>query len=142
MVDATQLNEAAREEEDHVRAHSSGAANAKIDGNTKENIRYWSSQPREAIDARITALDREWDVERYLAMNASALALTGVLAGLAGKRKALLLSTVVLVFLFQHAVQGWCPPLTLFRSLGIRTRKEIDREKYALKVLRGDFEQP
>ena len=119
--------------------HSSGAANAKIDGDTEENIQYWSSQPREAIDARITALDREWDVERYLAMNASALALAGILAGLAGKRRALLLSTVVLAFLFQHAVQGWCPPLTLFRSLGIRTRKEIDREKYALKVLRGDF---
>lgn len=141
MVDATRLNEAAREEEDHVRAHSSGTANTKIDRDTDENIRYWSSQPREMIDARITALDREWDVERYLEVTASSLALTGVLAGLAGKRKALLFPTVVLAFLFQHAVQGWCPPLTLFRSLGIRTRKEIDREKYALKVLRGDFER-
>jgi hypothetical protein len=27
------------------------------------------------------------------------------------------------------------------RRLGVRTRKEIDREKYALKVLRGDFER-
>ena len=25
------------------------------------------------------------------------------------------------------------------RRLGVRTRKEIDREKYALKALRGDF---
>ena len=75
-------------------------------------------------------------LKRYLEMTASSsLALTGVLAGLAGKRKALLFPTVVLAFLFQHAVQGWCPPLTLFRSLGIRTRQEIDREKYALKVL-------
>lgn len=141
MVDTTELNEAAREEEDHVRESSRGAVNAKIDHETEENIRYWSAQPRAEIDARITALDREWDVERYLEMTASSLALTGVLAGLAGKRKALILPTVVLAFLFQHAVQGWCPPLTLFRSLGIRTRKEIDREKYALKVLRGDFEQ-
>lgn len=141
MPDVSELNEAAREEEDHVRAHSSGSVNAKIDGDTEENIRYWSAQPRGEIDARITALDREWDVERYLEMTASSLALTGVLAGLAGKRKALLFPTLVLAFLFQHAVQGWCPPLTLFRSLGIRTRKEIDREKYALKVLRGDFEQ-
>jgi hypothetical protein len=32
----------------------------------------------------------------------------------------------------QHAMQGWCPPVPLLRRLGIRTRNEIDREKYAL----------
>lgn len=142
MLDAAQLNEAARGEEDHVRAHSSNVANERIDQESEENIRHWSLQPREEVDARITALDREWDVERYLEMTASSLALTGVLAGLAGRRQALLLPTVVLTFLFMHAVHGWCPPLPLFRSLGIRTRKEIDREKYALKALRGDFARP
>jgi len=35
-------------------------------------------------------------------------------------------------FLGQHALQGWCPPLTVLRKLKIRTRKEIDFEKYAL----------
>ena len=55
-------------------------------------------------------------------------------------KKWLLLSGVVLGFLFQHAVQGWCPPVPLLRQLGIRTRGEIDREKYALKALRGDFD--
>jgi len=33
------------------------------------------------------------------------------------------------------------PELHLFRRLGVRTLEQIDREKYALKVLRGDFEQ-
>jgi hypothetical protein len=47
----------------------------------------------------------------------------------------------VLPFLFQHAVQGWCPPVPLFRRLGVRTRKEIDAEKYALKAVRGDFDE-
>ena len=28
----------------------------------------------------------------------------------------------------------------LFRRLGIRTRQEIDAEKYALKAIRGDFD--
>ncbi len=42
-------------------------------------------------------------------------------------------------FLFQHAVQGWCPPVPLFRRLGFRTAREIDHERYALKALRGDF---
>ena len=39
----------------------------------------------------------------------------------------------------QHAVQGWCPPLAVWRRLGVRTQSEIDEERYALKALRGDF---
>lgn len=139
MSDAHALNQVAKEEDDHVRASTPSSINAQIDRVTEQNIRYWSSQPPEAIDERITALDREWDVERYLEMTASSLALSGVIAALAGYRRALILPAVVLAFLFQHAVHGWCPPLPLFRRFGIRTRKEIDREKYALKALRGDF---
>jgi hypothetical protein len=52
----------------------------------------------------------------------------------------LALPVVVLGFLLQHAVQGWCPPIALFRRIGIRTRREIDAEKHALRVLRGDFD--
>jgi len=50
-----------------------------------------------------------------------------------------LLPTVVLSFLLLHAIQGWCPPVPVLRRLGIRTREEIDRERYALKALAGDF---
>lgn len=42
--------------------------------------------------------------------------------------------------LFQHATQGWCPPLPLFRRMEKRTRNEIDVEKFAMKALRGDFD--
>jgi hypothetical protein len=38
-----------------------------------------------------------------------------------------------------HGTQGWYPMLPLFRRLGGRTRQEIDRERYAVKALRGDF---
>jgi hypothetical protein len=62
------------------------------------------------------------------------------LAAATGSRKWLILPGVVLSFLFQHAVQGWCPPVPVFRRLGVRTREEIDRERYALKALRGDFD--
>jgi hypothetical protein len=36
-------------------------------------------------------------------------------------------------------LQGWCPPLPILRSLGVRTADEINEERYALKALRGDF---
>jgi hypothetical protein len=48
---------------------------------------------------------------------------------------------VIAAFLLQHAVQGWCPPLPLLRRLGLRTETEINRERCALKALRGDFRE-
>jgi hypothetical protein len=54
-------------------------------------------------------------------------------------RRWLLFPAAVAGFLLQHAVQGWCPPVSIFRRLGFRTQSEIDEERYALKALRGDF---
>jgi hypothetical protein len=124
---------------DRVRAASSDEINRKIDQEMMERLRQYEKSDPRAITRRIHELDLEWDMERCLEMNASILALTGLVLGTARRRRWLLLPTVVLPFLLQHAIQGWCPPIPILRRLGIRTRKEIDREKYALKVLRGDF---
>jgi hypothetical protein len=70
------------------------------------------------------------------------VALTGIALTVFHNRRWLILPTVVVGFFMQHAIQGWCPPLPLLRKLGFRTRKEIDQEKYALKILRGDFDEP
>lgn len=43
-------------------------------------------------------------------------------------------------FLLQHAIQGWCPPMSALRRLGIRSTSEINHEQVAFKVLRGDFD--
>ncbi len=56
-------------------------------------------------------------------------------------RRWLLLPIAVQSFFMQHVIQGWCPPLPVFRRLGVRTADEINTERYALKVLRGDFEK-
>jgi len=67
------------------------------------------------------------------------LAFAGIVLGAKGSRSWLLLSAAVTAFLFQHAVQGWCPPVPLLRRLGFRTAQEIERERQALKAVRGDF---
>lgn len=54
-------------------------------------------------------------------------------------RRFALVPLVVGGFLLQHALQGWCPPLPIFRRYGVRTQTEIDYERYALKAVRGDF---
>lgn len=127
-------------EPDRVRANTSDEVNRRIDRRIADSIAHYSGKSENEIACRINELEREWDMERLLETNASALAFAGLLLGITRRKKWLLLPGIVLPFLFQHAVQGWCPPVPILRRLGVRTREEIDREKYALKALRGDFE--
>jgi hypothetical protein len=89
--------------------------------------------------ARLAELDREWDVERVLQANASTLVMVGTLLGLTVNKRFLVLPAGVLSFFLQHALQGWCPPIPIFRRRGVRTAREIERERYAIKGVRGDF---
>ena len=128
------------QENDRVREHTDAQVMRQVDRDTLQCLREFDGADREAIAHHIHELDREWDVERILQTNASILTLSGVLLGAAVNRKFLILPAAVMGFFLQHAVQGWCPPLPFFRRMGVRTRKEINREKYALKALRGDFD--
>ncbi len=131
--------QAKTQEPDRVRANTVPEVVERIDEALERSIRFYATQPEQAISARIDELEREWDIERVLETNASALALTGAIFGLFSSRKWFLLTCGVMGFLMQHAIQGWCPPVPAFRRMGYRTRGEIDREKFALKALRGDF---
>jgi hypothetical protein len=124
---------------DRVRRNTGEAINDAIDRETLARTEPFANQGHARISARINQLDQEWDIERWLETNASTIAFTGLILGMTVNKKWLLVPGLVLPFLFQHAVQGWCPPLPVLRRLGVRTREEIDLEKFALKALRGDF---
>jgi hypothetical protein len=126
-------------EEKRVRKSTSPLVNLKIDDYTLENIKDYSNQSEHEISMRIRELDKEWDIERVLGTNMSAIALTGIGLSILVNRKWLALPAVVLGFFAQHALQGWCPPVPFFRSLKVRTRDEINQEKHALKAIRGDY---
>lgn len=125
---------------DPVRAATAAAAQQKIDDRIRAEILHFASQPREKISARIRELEAEWDMERVLEANASSIALTALVLGMTRNRAWLGVTGGVLGFLLYHSVNGWCPPVPLLRKLGVRTRNEIDRELFALKILRGDFQ--
>lgn len=124
---------------DRVRLHTTEAANARIRRTTEQNIRRLRHAGATAIQRRLDELDSEWDIERVLEANAASAVLLGSALGATVHRRFFALPVVVGAFLLQHAVQGWCPPLAVFRRLGVRTAAEIDHERYALKALRGDF---
>ncbi|QDT16672.1 hypothetical protein CA12_27780 [Alienimonas californiensis] len=113
--------------------------NQRIQREMEERVaRYRDASPEE-IDHRLRELDHEWDTERTLEANAATLAFTGSALALTSDRRWAWLPLVVTGFLFQHALQGWCPPLPIIRRLGFRTIHEIDRERQALRALRGGF---
>jgi hypothetical protein len=126
---------------DAIRAHTPPEIQEQIDSTLEERIRFYAAQPGKVIARRLKELDEEWDLDRLLTANVAGLALGGVVFSfLGGGKKWLLISGGALAYLLMHGLQGWCPPATAMRRFGIRTRTEIDAERYALKLLRGDFE--
>jgi hypothetical protein len=122
-----------------VPSHTGREVNAAIRRRAEESIAFCASAGMHAIEKRLEELDREWDIERVLEANAASLGLLGLGLGAFVDRRWLVVPAVISGFLLQHALQGWCPPVVLFRRMGFRTRTEIDYERYALKALRGDF---
>lgn len=101
----------------------------------EKRLVYYASH-KDEIDKRLKELDREWDIERTLEANAASASLISVILGFTVNRMFLILPAVIGGFLLQHAIQGWCPPLPVFRRLGVRTQTEIERERQILKAMK------
>ena len=100
---------------------------------------YYREHP-ELIDQRLVELDREWDIERALEAHSATVGLVGTALAATVNRKWLILPALITGFLFQHAIQGWCPQLPILRRLGFRTPEEIDEERRQLMESLEDTE--
>lgn len=125
---------------DPVRKHSLGKVTRRLDRERDERLAAAVRENDTTVAERLRRLDAQWDIERVLQTNAATLTLVAWAAVLRRpSRRRALAAGIVPAFLLQHALQGWCPPIELFRFLGRRSRNEIDAERTALKALRGDF---
>jgi hypothetical protein len=108
----------------------------------RERVAKFEHATLHDLSYRLVELDREWDVERILELAAGSVVLGGIVLGrMSNNRKWLLFPCVAAGFLMQQVLAGWCPPFLVLRQLGFRTAAEINRERMALKVIRGDFAQ-
>lgn len=123
-----------------VTEHTDEDVNARIRRVTEDNVDCYARQGPEAIARRLGELDREWDIERTLETNFAVVTLIGIGLGELVDRRWRLVPAVAAGFMLQHALQGWCPPLSIFRRLGVRTAREIDDERHALKARLGHFQ--
>lgn len=126
--------------ERRVPVHTDQGVNERIRQEAEDRVRGCADDP-ERIPERLAGLEREWDIERALEANAAAIGFMGIMLALTVDTWFLIVPTLVTAFLFQHALQGWCPPLPILRRLGFRTAREIEEERMALKAIRGDFIQ-
>lgn len=124
---------------ERVRRHTDERINARIRRKTAGRVARHVGRNPEEISERLSSLAREWDTERVLEFSAAGFSVLGTVLGLARRPAWFLLPGVVGIFLMQHALQGWCPPLSIIRRLGVRTEAEIGEERTALRALRGDF---
>lgn len=128
-------------ETDSVRKNSSPLVNNSIDQEIAQHVNDMSNKSPEDINTRIRQLEEEWDVERNIEVIAPSLILGGLALGAFINKKWLVLPGIAAAFLLQHGIQGWSLPVPLLRFFKVRTKNEIDRKKYALKALKGDFEK-
>ncbi len=127
---------------DRVRDHSAQIVNQRIAERTRDRIDHIVHEGRDAIARRLERLDDEWDVDRALMVNFAIVGGAAYAAGIYrytqrpwfGRRRKgwLQFFTVQLGFLLYHGTVGWCPPLAVFRRLGVRTKSEIEAERRAL----------
>jgi hypothetical protein len=125
-------------------APSGGLVAGALDGDTRMRLAAIGGDPV-AVEARLSELADEWDIERVLEVNTLATSLIGTGIGILRKRRLLAfgLPTALAAFVLQHAVRGARPPEALLRRFGFRRRDEIERERLALLALRGGpFDQP
>jgi hypothetical protein len=95
----------------------------------------------QAIDARLAELDREWTAGRATKAAIGVLSVVGfVLAAFLGPWW-LILPALGGVLLLQYLISRTSWLGRMFQQLGLRSGSDVDHEKMALKVLRGDFRQ-
>lgn len=126
-------------ETDRDRRHTADWVLQCIDDETAAQLQEYADAGAQRIAGRLKELDREWDADRAIELEASAMGLAGLALGAFVRPALLALPAAVAAAVFAHALIGWYPLLPVFRRLGLRTAREIARERYALKALRGDF---
>ncbi|MBW8888489.1 MAG: hypothetical protein JF616_12100 [Fibrobacteres bacterium] len=105
----------------------------------KDSVRFYGSLGSQSISDRLAALEDEPELETVATLGLAGAGVLALIFGMLGSRLWRLLAWMVLPLIFAHARGRLAAPGQFLKTLGLRSRKEIEEEKYALKALRGDF---
>jgi len=119
-------------------ARSGKAACSKLD-TLEQRLACLADAGPQAIEDRLSELDREWTAGRVTKAVIGVLVVVG-LALTALSWWWLILPAVGGLLLLQYLFSRTSWLGKMFHEMGYRTGSEVDQEKMALKVLRGDFQ--
>lgn len=122
-----------------VTQSTAATVNRRIQQQTEEQLEKFCGADNETLSRRLEELDYEWDIERLVEVGASAHVLLGLFLGFRVDRRFFGWSALIAGFMIIHALFGWLPVLPVLRRMGVRTEAEIEEERTALRILRGDF---
>lgn len=105
------------------------------------NVRGFINANHNEIDRGIEELDKEWSIERVIEVEAPAVIGVGAALGLLHSKKWFALSGIAAGMVLLHNTRGSYPLLPLFQRMGFRPQKDIEDERNALRVLRGDHKR-
>lgn len=110
-----------------------------IDIYTQENINHYYHNKSHIVN-RLRQLEQEVCIEQIFEWHDVANIAGGVLLSLLTRKKGwLMLPLLVTLAKSIHALYNIRLGTELLRKYGYRTKADIEKEKYALKALRGDF---
>jgi len=103
-------------------------------------VAYYAKNPEELAD-RLRELDGEWDSSQAAAAASVGMSLASLASAFSRRgRWAVLPITAVQAVLVRHAIAPGGVLGKVAGRCGLRTRRQIESERYALKALRGDFQ--
>lgn len=125
---------------DMVRDLTPSAINKAVDESTLDTLERYRNASPEEVEARIKELEGSWDIECFVELGSALLTIGGIALAYKSK-KMLFVPLAVQGLVLAHSLPFFDPLSPLLRMFGVWTRQEIEREKQALKLIRGDFER-
>ena len=115
------------------------ATQSKLEAALETRLKKVIASGPAAITERLAELDSEWTAGRAAKATAGVMIVTGLVLSLTVSLMWLVLPIVGGTLLLQYIVSRTSMIGELFHAFGLRSGSEIDQEKMALRVLRGDF---
>jgi hypothetical protein len=105
-----------------------------------ENLHKYRYLNRDEISNKLKKLSNEWDIDKTLKINATAVAIASFILKAVTRRRGFWLTGALAGFIWHHGIRNWASGLPIMKRMGKRTQDEINAEIYSLKILRGDFD--
>ena len=126
-------------EQQHKKQNATNGEHKLTDDSAFEAVKEFAHKGKGKMTNRLKELEDEWDIERIIHLHVSGMSLTGVLLAFFVDKRWLILPAAAAAILVLHSMKGIAPQVQVLKKLGFRTKAEIDREKFSIKAMRGDF---